>query len=335
MWNTKKLYLFLAVCLICFILILNCVKRSGEKIERDFVVSYPYFTPSADETVAILLYPAHHKRDVNTPIALIGDKEQAIKITGWALKPKKLIEGREWLEKIMDGYRIALKKAEEKGFHEYGVDVDWYIFFITSKVTPKKGYIRQIAIDEDDNTVCDSYMKSDLLKKYFDELGLTDELLAGRPEFRVAPTGRYRIPSTERTVAILLYPPYLNPLDNGPNSYQPIALFGNKELTDKLMGKLLKPKKVFEGRDWLVKIMDAYRNALKEAEENKFRRDIGDETGDIIFVTTHKGYIRAIGVDTNSVYEHYMESELLKKYFDELGLTKELLAREPNKAPQN
>jgi hypothetical protein len=335
MWKTKKTYLFITVGLICLILILYFVKMksSKKKLGPYFDASYKYFTPPPNETVAILFYPMFQKRDVNTPIALIGDKKEAERITGWTLKPKKLIESRVWLEKIMDEYEVVLKEAEEKGFYEGGVDVDWYIFFITSNTTPKLGYIRPIAIDEDENIVWDKYMKSSLLKKYFDEIGLTDVLLEGRLEFDFAPIGNYRVPPTEKTVAILLYPPYS---DSG--SYQPVALFGDKEMAEKLMGIIdrpLEPKKVFEGRNWLVKIMDAYRTALKEAKERKFRRGMDyKREGDIIFLTMHKGYQKGIVVDTNIVYDRYMESELLKRYFDELGLTGKLLAVEPNKAPQ-
>lgn len=40
-------------------------------------------------------------------------------------------------------------------------------------------------------------------------------------------------------------------------------------------------------------------------------------------MTTKNGYMRSIDVDANTVYDNYMESSMLKAYFDELGLTKE------------
>jgi len=150
-----------------------------------------------------------------------------------------------------------------------------------------------------------------------------------RTSFEFFYADKYFIPPTDKTVAMLLYPPYS---DSG--SYQPIALFGDKELTEKLMGKSLEPKITIEGRGWLEKIMDAYRTALKKAEERQFHRN-GYPNVQVIFVTTKNGYMRSIDVDANTVYDNYMESSMLKTYFDELGLTKESSAREPNKAPQN
>jgi hypothetical protein len=261
--------------------------------------------------MVILLYDSNR-----VLLASIGSLEQAEKIIGMSLEPKKVFEGRGQLVKIMDEYGVALKEAEEKGYSD-DVATDGFIQFIT----PKKVYVRSIGIDENENAVCDSYMKSGLLKKYFDELGLTDELLANRPEFEFVPARRYNVPPTEKTVAILLYSP------NNDRDH-PVALFGDKALTEELIkeeltGTSLKPKKEFVGRDWLEKIMDSYRTALKEAEERKlFRRE--DIKGEMIFVTQKKGYVRRIGIDANTIYERHMESELLKKYFDELGLMGEI-----------
>ena len=343
MWKSKKTYLLIGFGLIGLILLLSFAKTKWNeaKLHSYFNDSRKYSTPPADETVAILFYPLFQKRDVNTPIALIGDKEQAERITGWTLKPKKIIEGRDWVKRIVDEYSMVLHQSKEKGFYEGGLDADWSIYFVTSTDWPKDHHVRNVAINEDANIVWDNYMKSRLLKKYFDELGLTPILLENRRQFRFAPIGKYRVPPTDKTVAILLYQPYVSSLhDRGYNHLEhPIALFGDKELAAKLMattGRSLELNKVFEGRDWLVKIMDAYRTALKEAEEKNFRRNLAfKDKADIIFLTAHKGYMKGIFVDANTVCDGYMESELLKTYFDELGLTKELLAAEPNKAPEN
>jgi len=144
-----------------------------------------------------------------------------------------------------------------------------------------------------------------------------------RTRFEFFQADKYFVPPTDKTVAILLYPPYS---DNG--GYQPLALFGDKELTEKLMGKSLEPKIIIEGRGWLEKIMDSYRAALKKAEEKQFYRN-GYPNVQVIFVTMKNGYMRSIDVETNNVYDNYMESSILKAYFDELGLTKESSSREP------
>ncbi len=174
---------------------------------------------------------------------------------------------------------------------------------------------------------------------------------------------QYDLPSKEQTVAILLYPISFSP---------PLALFGDKKLTGKLLfekdfkdpngitglaslykaGRLLKfgvkskkeegksipsvtelePKKILEGRAWLVKIMDAYEIALKEAEEREkyFPMKLDNSVGRIVFMTLDKDYWKEIGIDENAVYDDYIKSERLKAYFDELGLTKELLVGKPH-----
>jgi hypothetical protein len=90
----------------------------------------------------------------------------------------------------------------------------------------------------------------------------------------------------------------------------------------------LEPKKIFEGRDWLEKIMDAYEAALKEAEEREkyFPMEMDNYVGRIIFMTQEKDYWKKISFDANTVFDDYIKSEQIKTYFDELGLTKELLA---------
>jgi hypothetical protein len=57
--------------------------------------------------------------------------------------------------------------------------------------------------------------------------------------------------------------------------------------------------------------------------------------GRIVFMTQEKDYWKEIGIDANTVYDDYIKSEQLKAYFDELGITKELLAGKPNTAELN
>jgi hypothetical protein len=304
----------------------SCAKDKGlVGTKFKVVLAGNYFVPSANETTAILLHkwPSEGKRDYNTPLALLGNKEMTEKIMGRSFEPKKLFEGRDWLENIMDAYGTTLKEAEESHFERDYSDSLARITF----VTPTKGYIRIFGMDED--TVHDYYMESELLKKYFDELGLTDEL--SPPRFRIVGANSYRLPQTDKVVAILLYSPML-PSSN--NDGCPAAVFGDRKLAEKLLyedkglaerlnGRPFEPRRTIEGHEWLVKIMDAYRTSLSEAKEKKFLSE-GSPRGRIIFVTTKNGYSKAIGVDANTVYDKYMKSELLKKYFDELSITTEM-----------
>lgn len=149
--------------------------------------------------------------------------------------------------------------------------------------------------------------------------------------------------------------------------YPPIAVFGDVNLLDKVLwvdkgaaeeeaGKPLEPKKIFEGRDWIEKIMTAYEDALKQAGDRDkgeirpyYPADINRFNGKILFITRYEykantlyyssekesyyeNYGKGIGIRGNVIYDDYIQSEQLKKYFDELGLTEELLAREPNVA---
>jgi hypothetical protein len=277
------------------------------------VPSYEYYIPPAGETTAILLCRNSDTRDINTPIALFGDTELTGKIMGRSLEPKKVFEDRTLLKKIVDAYRSALKEAEESHFDESKRSTDSGVIFF---VTPTEGFMRTIGINED--TIYDHYMESELLKKYFDELGLTNELPPERLMFVTADD--YFVPTADETVAILL--------ERSWNDTA--ALIGDKKETEKIMGGLLEPEKVIEGRDWLVKIVNAYEVALKNAKEKEYCRDRGNEDRRIWFITLKKVYIREIGIDKDTVYDNYMESEQLKEYFDELSLTKELLAGEPN-----
>lgn len=148
---------------------------------------------------------------------------------------------------------------------------------------------------------------------------------------------KYVVPPKEQTVAILL-------VSNDTTLFvsPPIALFGDKKLAEKIIGNSLEPKKVFEGRAWLEKIINAYEIAAKEAEdrekekkESYYPGDIYSLDGRIVFITRDGFYWKGIGIRKNTVYDDYIESEQLKAYFDELGLTKELSAGKPNTAHQN
>jgi hypothetical protein len=171
---------------------------------------------------------------------------------------------------------------------------------------------------------------------------------------------KYSFPPKEQVVAVLLYPPKKSP---------PLAIFGDKKLAEKLLfeaefpepngihgiaglykftrlctfgieskkenGKIitineLKPKKVFEGHDWLEKIMNAYEAAIKEAKrKEKYYPGLDSFDARIVFMTRDGDYWKEIGIDNNAVYDDYIKSEQLKAYFDELDLTKELSSARP------
>lgn len=177
-----------------------------------------------------------------------------------------------------------------------------------------------------------------------------------------SPEYKYELPAKEQTVAILISA-------RGEFIYPPVAVFGDIKLAEKvididkraaeyIVGRPLGPKMVFEGRDWLEKIMSAYEVAYKQAEErNKgkirayYPGDPHNFDGKILFITRHELRGKRIGINEdvvyheasqkgisisgNTVYDDYIKSNELKAFFDELGLTKELLAGEPNKVPKN
>lgn len=339
----RKTHLILAVCLIalCCTFMQSCAKR--EKPPRasfEFVKASRYFAPPADETVAILLYPVGDINDCNVcnVEALFGDKREAERITGKKFKPWTLVKGREWLEKIMYGYKIALKEAEERNFERGGVMGE--IVFITRN----KGYIRGINVNFDEDVAYDNYMESALLKDYFKELGFAP--------IKPHKADKYFVPPKDETVAILVYSDsqgfYIRPplaLFGDKKQAQEI-LYGNKKLVEKLvygdggfverlgrfvLGDNLEPKKVFKGRVWLEKIIDAYKIALERAKEDK-KEKTHYHKGIIVFVTTNDAYTRGIAVGDDTIYDDVTESNLIKAYFDELGLTKELPHREPSEA---
>lgn len=180
---------------------------------------------------------------------------------------------------------------------------------------------------------------------------------------------QYELPSKEQTVAILLYSHKFSPplaifgdkkladklvfepnVRDDPNGIIGLTgLYKTARLRQfgvefkKEAGKWnpvstkLEPKKVFEGREWLEKIMDAYDIALKEAEEKEkyFPMELDNPVGRIVFMTEDKDYWKEISIDANTVYDDYTKSDKLKAYFDEIGLTKGLLAEKPDMKQQN
>jgi len=173
---------------------------------------------------------------------------------------------------------------------------------------------------------------------------------------------QYEFPAREQVVSVLLYSLRASP---------PLALFGDKILTEEIifnpqakeepnglkgvaglhkaarLGKFgieikkekgksidvneIKPNKLYEGPEWLEKIMIAYEVALKQAEQREkyFPMKLDTPVIRIVFMTRDKDYWKEFGIDANTVYDDYIKSEQLKQYFDELGLTQELLAAKP------
>jgi hypothetical protein len=148
----------------------------------------------------------------------------------------------------------------------------------------------------------------------------------------------YFVPSKEQTAAILVFSKRKYDSTKSFSAHDsrlawpPVALFGDKKEAEKLLGRSFEPKMVFEGREWLEKIINEYEVALKDAEETHYRRnDSSTLKGWIVFLTQDEFYDKGIGIDNDMVIGEYIKgSKPLKAYFDELGLTKELLAGEPN-----
>ena len=331
----KKTNLFLAICLVCSIVI--CFIFLPSCRNKNEAVWAAHYVPPANETVAILLASYHHRGGY---FAIFGDRKIAEKRIGYPIEEyAKIFEGREWLIKIIDAYKIAVKEGEKKEIsndndflHIPGSEIPGggVIFFLT----PKRIYAREIKINKEENTVCDYYMKSTLLKQYFDELGLTDELGKKELEPYYWYVGeKLYIPPTNETNAILLYSPRDAAL------FAPTALIGDKKEAEKLTGMRIKPEKIIEGRERLEKMMDAFGIAFKEIIEEKRPAPPNyhyHNCGKIIFITQNRDYvIEGSDFGECDTYYKYMGSGLLKQYFDELGITKELLAGEPNKATQN
>jgi hypothetical protein len=185
-----------------------------------------------------------------------------------------------------------------------------------------------IPVRDEDKAICGLHWKSEELHKQLWEWGYGYKY-------------KYYLPSKEQVIAILLYP-------HRYDTVHPLAIFSNEEdisygiwIKDKEGKKIefkkyncgeLKPKKIFEGSGWLEKIMDAYENEPKETKERKryYPMELDKPIGWIVFMTQDWSYWKEIGIDANTVFDDYIKSERLKKYFDELGLMKELLEGEPN-----
>ncbi len=184
-------------------------------------------------------------------------------------------------------------------------------------VTKKGKYIVHAEIDNSSivPSVRGETWESKELKKYLDKCGLIK--------------GAYFVPPKEQVVSIVVFPYSQNPRNSRLLDFNPVALFGDKKTTEKLFSRPLEPKMIFEGRDELEKIVDEYNTALRG------RKQPTSDEYCLIFVTQDWFYWKLICLDANSVYDGYMISESLKAYFDELGLTDELSAIEPNKEPKN
>jgi hypothetical protein len=147
--------------------------------------------------------------------------------------------------------------------------------------------------------------------------------------------GHFVIPE-EHPVAILIFSDRNRDEISSNDSlivWPPVVLFGDKKEAEKLLNRSFEPKITFEGHEWLDKILAAYEIALKDAKEKHYRSDdIYAFKGWIVFLTQDEFYWGGIGIDERTVFGSYIiESKQLKEYFDEIGLTKELLAGEPNK----
>jgi len=128
------------------------------------------------------------------------------------------------------------------------------------------------------------------------------------------------VPPKEKIVSIVIFPQIQDPIHSRLLDFEPVAIFGDKKTTEKLFSKTLEPKMIFGGRDELDKIVDEYNSASRGGK-------ILSDQYFLIFVTQDWFYWKTIYLDANSVYDRYITSEPLKKYFDKLGLTNELLTK--------
>ena len=129
----------------------------------------------------------------------------------------------------------------------------------------------------------------------------------------------YYVPPKEQTVAILIFSQRNRNEIKSHDSllvWPPIALFGDKKEAEELLGRSFEPKMVFEGRDWLEKIITEYEIALEGAEETHYRRNDGYSLkGWIVFLTQDEFYEKGIGIDDDTVIDDYIKgSKPLKTY---------------------
>jgi hypothetical protein len=169
----------------------------------------------------------------------------------------------------------------------------------------------------------------------------------------------YALPAREDVVAILLFsrdshlplalfgdkkgadellfnPPFARDDPNGTTSLTSahnlsrILSFGiryKEENGKSVWDNEIKPKRIFEGRLWIEKIMDAFEASLKTAQEKeKYYPGYSDSDARIVFMTRDDDFWKSITIDENSISDDYIKSERLKEYFDELGLASEISA---------
>lgn len=145
---------------------------------------------------------------------------------------------------------------------------------------------------------------------------------------------KHDFPLKAEIIAILLYPLRNHRID------RPVAIFGDKKYVEEQYmrvgitredNKLFKPNILFESREWIEKIAEAYERGYEKNKEKEKRllEHIEPPIGEIRFITPDGFYGTYIRIDANAIYDNYIKSEQLKAYFDELGLTKELLAEKP------
>ena len=102
--------------------------------------------------------------------------------------------------------------------------------------------------------------------KYIVNAGIEDSSIYGRnwrsKELKCKLNlGASFVPPKEQIVSIVIFPPTQNPRERLLD-YEPVALFGDKKMTENLFGKPLEPKLTFEGREELEKIVDEYKTIL-------------------------------------------------------------------------
>jgi hypothetical protein len=328
------LAVIIAVCLLC----LANEKQTSQNLEEDkglpseswkeyrsLVGIWPQLKKEGIEGIRFCRasHIVYREGDFGLNVNTSGYRERAAEVVKWWRTTSKVPK-----EKLPECIKIidkAMKKAGVKGYcmvssfdkmlivtkkGKYIVHVETH----TSQVTGPKAY----------GAEWESKKLGEFLVKYC--------MPADGRGFFVLPE--------ERPAAILIFPMRNLDEDNSYDSlltWPPVVLFGDKKEAEKLLARSFEPKMTFEGGEWIDKIIDVYRIALKNAEEKRSRRkDVNAFEGWIVFLTPDEFYWGGIDVDENAVYGDYIiESKQLKAYFDELGLTKELLAGEPNKVTEH
>ncbi len=283
-----------------------------------------YSPPPADENiVAVGVYDVGEIEECNTcPIdcncplmmLIVGDKAKAAKSIGKSIEPWKLVEDNNLLSDIVNEYIRALREAKEKNLQQWSTRHRRIAF-----ITQDKVYIRDFNIDREDGFVFDSYMKSKQLFEYFKELGLI-------PKIKVSREKNF-IPSKDETIAVFVCP-YVSNLVGPP---QPVAVFGDLEeaeqllygdrnIMEKLTGRPLEPKMVFDCKQ-LEEVRDIYAAAEQKVRDSnwvslcKIKND-----GSVVFVAENGAYAKPLKLGEKVVIHDDMESKQLFEYFNELAL---------------